>query len=1121
MSSAPSGLIPPMDGVVYVDEASVVPMNVGAMTGVDSAGSRGMSAVNPLVRPTRQHFSDAETRLLVDMAIENREIMRSREEGSVALRDQLYQNIAAAMSGLNPKAVPKTAAQIRKKLDQMISKARKLLDEHQEVGFIRQKVPPPLMKLANEYVLWSQKHWPRYSEFLPWQDHDNTVQGPNGTYSLSPTALVHPNFRDTQPPGTPPRGPIINTPGDGVEATLTGLQKELVRLDCELLSEKILLVHAEVVNLKAQIARRRRIGIPDGGDGYNHMEGDRTLWGKLREFPDYFPTYEQPTLDFGTTFGDCGAESELTESAMAKAVQLAAKAVEEMQEQQAKMNAARSSTEVVNDSKLLAICMATVPASSSRLYPIVHTDLSCAECILAFIAPMEPPTSTDPRPMETKDKGFVVFNQQPENPSPDITDEKCQVTKQGTIQGVVGAIDLLLWTNSGTFITSLSLSAVATNGKVKAGGSYYLISRSLGPAIGSAVGLNFFLANGIGAAMYIIGTVEAFETAAPRAQPADVGSVSNVRIVGLIVLAASTMVVGGGLKYVSKAATFFLAIVIFVILCMALGCFIGPTGLTSEINLAYLEDPENAAAVTPELQGTVLNHTWVIEEGFTGVSSKHYNDNVSPDYEAFQTAFPLDSGNSWNFFAIVALWFPACTGIMAGSNRSSELKDPKKSIPVGTLFAQISTSIIYLAFCFLFGSSASRSLLLHDRFFASTSAWPVREVVVYGVLASSLGAALQSLTSATRLLTAIATDGMLAPVLNAFRQRDGKEPYPSLLLATFICTCAILIGEINAIAPILTMCFLMCYLCVNISCCLLHLLGDPDWRPTFRYYHWTISLVGAVQCIVLMIAISWLAAVIAFAFAGCVFMLASHNAQNTSGGDVLQGLRYRIARNTLRWMNSDTSNSRAWRPQLLVLTGVTVDHTDAGQEGAAIELHHIQLVHLANQLKYGRGMFIVGAIVESSQLSPSTGPIIKDDHTIPPDWSSIVQQGLNEIGIHGFAQVADHLFLFPLAGIKSQTSGLGAFEPNAVMASWPLLWLVDKQTRYTFMQFMLNCAVLQKTVILAKNFGSSSLCEKQASGTTIDVWWNIGDGGWGIMLAYLFRKHPIWRDCSIRQVGNA
>ncbi|KAF4722152.1 hypothetical protein FOZ63_027639, partial [Perkinsus olseni] len=524
------------------------------------------------------------------------------------------------------------------------------------------------------------------------------------------------------------------------------------------------------------------------------------------------------------------------------------------------------------------------------------------------------------------------------------------LTQQGTIQGVVlpcmaNILGVLLflrlpwivglagvWQSFGavllgctcTFITSLSLSAVATNGKVKAGGSYYLISRSLGPAIGSAVGLNFFLANGIGAAMYIIGTVEAFETGAPGAQPADVGSVANVRVVGLIVLAASALVVGAGLKYVSKAATLFLAVVLLVILCtyllifarprMALGCFIGPTGLTSEIEFAYLEDPANAAAVTPDLLSTVLNHTWVVEEGFTGVSSRHFSENADPQYDAFQTAFPLDSGTSWSFFAMVALWFPACTGIMAGSNRSSELKDPKRSIPTGTLFAQLSTSIIYLCFCFLYGSTADRKLLLHDRFFASTSAWPVREVVVYGVLASSLGAALQSLTSATRLLTAIATDGMLAPFLNCFRNRDGKEPYPSLALATVICKNLYMCDthrrdkcdspdSNNVLPDVLPVCE--------------HKL--ETFIPILSLDH--LAARGCshvppmlIQCVVLMVAISWLAAIIAFAFAGCVFMLATHNARNASGGDIIQGLRYRIARNTLRWMNSDTSNSQAWRP---------------------------------------------------------------------------------------------------------------------------------------------------------------------------------------------------------------
>ncbi|KAF4730175.1 hypothetical protein FOZ62_023630, partial [Perkinsus olseni] len=203
--------------------------------------------------------------------------------------------------------------------------------------------------------------------------------------------------------------------------------------------------------------------------------------------------------------------------------------------------------------------------------------------------------------------------------------------------------------------------------------------------------------------------------------------------------------------------------------------------------------------------------------------------------------------------------------------------------------------------------------------------------------------------------------------------------------------------------------------------------------------------------------------------------------------------------------------------KLLVLTGVTVDHPEAGSEGSGVELHHIHLVHLANQLKYGRGLFIVGAIVESPQMAHGGSPHGKDCTPLP-NWNAAVQQGLNEIGIPGFAQI-----LHCSPGSRSialqcllQTSGLGAFEPNAVMASWPLLWLVDTETRYTFMNFMLNCEVLKKTVILAKNFEDLQLYDKQPSGTTMDVWWNIGDGGWGIMLAYLFRKHPVWRDCRIR-----
>lgn len=127
-------------------------------------------------------------------------------------------------------------------------------------------------------------------------------------------------------------------------------------------------------------------------------------------------------------------------------------------------------------------------------------------------------------------------------------------------------------------------------------------------------------------------------------------------------------------------------------------------------------------------------------------------------------------------------------------------------------------------------------------------AWPVPAVIYVGIILSTLGAALQSLTGAPRLLAAIANDDIL-PVLNYFKVSEGGEPHLATLFTAFICICCVVIGNLDLITPTITMFFLLCYAGVNLSCFLLDLLDAPSWRPRWKFHHWSMSLVGALLCI--------------------------------------------------------------------------------------------------------------------------------------------------------------------------------------------------------------------------------------------------------------------------------
>ena len=181
------------------------------------------------------------------------------------------------------------------------------------------------------------------------------------------------------------------------------------------------------------------------------------------------------------------------------------------------------------------------------------------------------------------------------------------------------------------------------------------------------------------------------------------------------------------------------------------------------------------------------------------------------------------------------------SGIMAGSNRSGDLADAQKSIPVGTICAILTTSTVYLSCVMLFAGTVD-NLLLRDKFGQSIGgrlvvaniAWPNEWVILIGSFLSTLGAGLQSLTGAPRLLQAIAKDGII-PFLGPFAKSSSRgEPTRALVLTVLICQCGILLGNVDYLAPLLSMFFLMCYGFVNLACAVQTLLRTPNWRPRFK-----------------------------------------------------------------------------------------------------------------------------------------------------------------------------------------------------------------------------------------------------------------------------------------------
>ncbi|NXH04009.1 S12A7 protein, partial [Loxia leucoptera] len=592
--------------------------------------------------------------------------------------------------------------------------------------------------------------------------------------------------------------------------------------------------------------------------------------------------------------------------------------------------------------------------------------------------------------------------------------------------GVLESFIIVFMCCACTMLTAISMSAIATNGVVPAGGSYYMISRSLGPEFGGAVGLCFYLGTTFAGAMYILGTIEILLTyISPSAaifKVADVGEeteamLNNMRVYGTCIVILMAIVVFVGVKYVNKLALVFLACVILSIIAIYAGviktafdppdfpiCLLGNRTLSKRSFdvCAKFTESNNETKTTPLWRlfcdSSLLNATCddyfslnnVTEiQGIPGIMSGVLTDNLWSAYsekgsivekkdqpsvagseESKMGGLPYVFTDITTYFTmLVGIYFPSVTGIMAGSNRSGDLKDAQKSIPTGTILAISTTSFIYLSCIVLFGACIE-GVILRDKFgeavngnlVVGTLAWPSPWVIVIGSFFSTCGAGLQSLTGAPRLLQAIARDGIV-PFIQIFGHgKANGEPTWALLLTVGICEIGILIASLDSVAPILSMFFLMCYMFVNLACAVQTLLRTPNWRPRFKYYHWTLSFLGMSLCLALMFICSWYYALIAMLIAGCIYKYIEYRGAEKEWGDGIRGLSLNAARYALLRIEDGPPHTKNWRPQLLVLLNLDNEQL----------VKHPRLLSFTSQLKAGKGLTIVGSVLQGIYLDKCT-----------------------------------------------------------------------------------------------------------------------------------------------------
>lgn len=428
--------------------------------------------------------------------------------------------------------------------------------------------------------------------------------------------------------------------------------------------------------------------------------------------------------------------------------------------------------------------------------------------------------------------------------------------------GLLGGFLIILIAYAITATTGLAMSSMTTNIRLGAGGAYAIVAQSLGLEIGGALGIPRYISQALAVTMYLFGFREGWLWVFPGHSPL---LVDFAGFIGLFLVAYLSLDLAIKVQYL------IMAVIAAALVSIGVAAYQGSMVIPFEDVQMWGSFPGS------------------VEDGFSGTS----------------------------FWVVFAVFFPAATGIMAGANLSGDLKNPRRSIPLGTMSAIAVSLVIYLALAYWLARSATPEELAGNyTVMIDKAAWG--PVVLAGLLGATLSSALSSLVGSARILQAMG-DHRVLPKSGWLSYLSPKgEPHHAMMVTGALVGTSLLLRDLNVVAPLITMFYLITYAMLNLVVLIEQSMGLVSFRPLLRVPRW-VSAAGLVGSTVTMFIIHPVFSLTAVAVVLLFYVLLLRRRLEAPFGDMRSGLFVTAA----EWAAKKVAllpqqQERAWKPNILV-----------------------------------------------------------------------------------------------------------------------------------------------------------------------------------------------------------